>query len=182
MGMIERIMAMIFGGGGNVLRDTVEIFRENAENAAARDSAASRAALEQFAAEFGDQDHGFFDRLMDGLNRVPRPAMAIGTLGMFVAAMVDPVWFASRMEGIALVPEPLWWLLGAIVSFYFGARHQAKGQEFQRAVVRTVATQTIATAASKAPAVAPRPRQMPAKKEQPGTNPALEEWKSKYGY
>ena len=24
--------------------------------------------------------------------------------------------------GLALVPEPLWWLLGAIVSFYFGAR------------------------------------------------------------
>ena len=25
-------------------------------------------------------------------------------------------------RGLALVPEPLWWLLGAIVSFYFGAR------------------------------------------------------------
>ena len=182
MVVIERIMAMIFGGGGNVLRDTVEIFRENAENAAARDSAASRAALEQFAAEFDGRDHGFFDRLMDGLNRVPRPAMAIGTLGLFIAAMVDPVWFASRMEGIALVPEPLWWLLGAIVSFYFGARHQAKGQEFQKAVVRTVATQTIAAAAAKAPRVASRSGQTPKIKKQPGTNPALEEWKSKYGY
>ena len=29
------------------------------------------------------------------------------------------------------MPEPLWWLLGAIVGFYFGARHQAKGQEWQ---------------------------------------------------
>jgi len=34
------------------------------------------------------------------------------------------------MQGIALVPEPLWWLMGAIVSFYFGARRQAKRQEF----------------------------------------------------
>ncbi len=40
--------------------------------------------------------------------------------------MVDPIWFASRMQGLALVPEPLWWLLGAIASFYFGARHQVK--------------------------------------------------------
>jgi hypothetical protein len=32
-----------------------------------------------------------------------------------------------------VVPEPLWWLLGVIVSFYFGARHQMKGQEFQKA-------------------------------------------------
>ncbi|HKL06334.1 MAG TPA: 3TM-type holin, partial [Roseovarius sp.] len=43
------------------------------------------------------------------------------------------------MQGIALVPEPLWWLLGAIVSFYFGARHQLKGQEFQQSVARTLA-------------------------------------------
>ncbi|MFN2310214.1 MAG: 3TM-type holin, partial [Gammaproteobacteria bacterium] len=38
-----------------------------------------------------------------------------------------------------LVPEPLWWLLGAIVSFYFGARYQVKGQEFQRSVATTLA-------------------------------------------
>jgi hypothetical protein len=76
---------------------------------------------------------------MDALNRIPRPAMALGTLGLFVAAMVDPIWFAARMTGIALVPEPLWWLLAAIVSFYFGARHQAKGQDFQRDLAATMA-------------------------------------------
>lgn len=38
------------------------------------------------------------------------------------------------MSGIALVPEPLWWLLGVVVSFYFGAGHQAEGQEFQRSM------------------------------------------------
>jgi len=53
--------------------------------------------------------------------------------------MVDPVWFGERMAGLALVPEPLWWLLGAIVSFYFGARYQVKGQEFQRSVATTLA-------------------------------------------
>ncbi|MEL6420468.1 MAG: 3TM-type holin, partial [Pseudomonadota bacterium] len=54
-------------------------------------------------------------------------------------AMVAPLWFAERMQGIALVPEPLWWLLGVIVSFYFGARHQVKAQEFQRQIVQTMA-------------------------------------------
>ena len=53
--------------------------------------------------------------------------------------MVEPLWFAERMQGIALVPEPLWWLLGVIVSFYFGARHQVKAQEFQRQIVGTMA-------------------------------------------
>ncbi|MDX1780092.1 MAG: holin family protein, partial [Thalassovita sp.] len=84
-------------------------------------------------------ERGRFDRLMDAINRLPRPGLALGTLGLFVAAMVDPVWFAARMQGIALVPEPLWWLLGAIVSFYFGARHQAKGQEFQARLSETIA-------------------------------------------
>ena len=64
--------------------------------------------------------------------------LAFGTLGLFVAAMAEPVWFAARMQGIALIPEPLWWLMGAIVSFYFGARHQTKTQDFQRDMAATL--------------------------------------------
>jgi hypothetical protein len=45
--------------------------------------------------------------------------MAFGVLGLFVAAMLNPIWFADRMAGLSLVPEPLWWLMGAIVSFIF---------------------------------------------------------------
>ncbi len=95
--------------------------------------------MAQFGAEFARAPAGLFDRFIDALNRLPRPALALGTLGLFVSAMVDPVWFASRMQGIALVPEPLWWLMGAIVSFYFGARYQAKGQDFQRSIAETMA-------------------------------------------
>jgi hypothetical protein len=79
-----------------------------------------------------------FDRFVDGLNRLPRPLLAFGTLGLFAAAMVDPIWFASRMQGLALVPEPLWWLVGAIISFYFGARYQAHGQAFHRSISQTM--------------------------------------------
>ena len=139
MGMIGEILATVFGGGRNVVAETVGAFRENAENGAVRDAARAEAALAQFAAEFAGQRRSVFDQVIDGLNRVPRPAMALGTIALFVAAMVDPIWFASRMQGIALVPEPLWWLLGAIVGFYFGARHQAKGQEFQRSIATTLA-------------------------------------------
>ena len=65
---------------------------------------------------------GRFDRFVNALNRLPRPLLALGTLGLFVYAMAEPAGFSVRMQGLALVPEPLWWLLGAIVSFYFGAR------------------------------------------------------------
>ncbi|MEI4232075.1 holin family protein [Roseovarius sp. D22-M7] len=136
--MVGDILRALFGGGTNVIRETAEVFRVNAEAADQRGVEAQRAALEQMSTEFGQTNRGWFDRFIDGLNRVPRPAMALGTLGLFVAAMIDPLWFGERMAGLALVPEPLWWLLGAIVSFYFGARYQVKGQEFQRSIATTL--------------------------------------------
>lgn len=136
MGLIERLFTLVFGGG-NVLRETAEVFRENAEAGAGRAAAYQQAALAQFAAEFALPRRGLFDRAIDGINRLPRPALALGTLGLLISAMADPVWFAARMQGLALVPEPLWWLLGAIVTFYFGARHQTKGHEFQRSLAET---------------------------------------------
>lgn len=139
MGVIGDLLAMVFGSGRNVVRETAEVFRENAEAGAQRAAVLQDAALAQFSAEFARPRRTGFDRVMDGINRVPRPAMALGTLGLFVAAMVNPIWFAERMQGIALVPEPLWWLLGVIVSFYFGARHQVKHQQFQRDIAQSLA-------------------------------------------
>jgi hypothetical protein len=138
MGMIGTLFGMLFGDGRNVVRETVETFRPNAEAADQRGADMQQAALSQFASEFQPR-RGLFDRLIDALNRLPRPMLALGCIGLVVSAMVDPIWFSERMAGVALIPEPLWWLLGIIVSFYFGARHQAKGQEFQKSIAATVA-------------------------------------------
>ena len=139
MGLIGDILSTLFGGGRNTIRDTIEVFRPNAEAGAARDAVREAAALAQFAEEFSRPQQGCFDRFMNGLNRLPRPLLAFGTLGLFVSAMVNPIWFSQRMQGVALVPEPLWWLMGAIVSFYFGARHQTKSHEFQKGLTATLA-------------------------------------------
>ncbi len=139
MGVIERIFTTLFGGGRNLVKDTAEVFRENAEAGAVREAGMRTDALAQFGNEFLNPRRGWFDSFMDGVNRLPRPLMALGTLALFVSAMSNPTWFAARMQGIALVPEPLWWILGAIISFYFGARHQVKGQEFQRQISQNLA-------------------------------------------
>lgn len=144
MGVIRDLFGMLFGTNRNVIKETAEVFRENAEAGAQRAADHQSAALAQYAAEFTHPRKSWFDVLIDGLNRLPRPLLAFGTIGLFVSAMVNPVWFSSRMQGIALVPEPLWWLLGAIISFYFGARHQAKGQEFQKAIAGSLSrTETV---------------------------------------
>ena len=191
MGIIGGILGTLFGGERNVIRETVEVFRPNAEAEANRDVAREAAALAQFAAEFALPRQGWFDRFMDGLNRLPRPLLAFGTLGLFVAAMVDPIWFAQRMQGVALVPEPLWWLMGAIVSFYFGARHQTKSQEFQKGLTATLARTAEVTGQiqaldalkrgmeEEAPEIA-EPTAEPEKrgKVDPTDNAALKEWKA----
>ncbi len=176
MGMIDAGLTALFGGGRNVVVETAEVFRENAEKAGARGAATQAAALQAFAAEFARRNPSAFDRVIDGINRLPRPALAFGTLGLFVAAMVDPVWFAARMQGIALVPEPLWWLMGAIVSFYFGARHQAKGQDFQRSIAASVAATPQILANTKALQALDQGAGLFAPDRDP--NPALEAWRA----
>jgi hypothetical protein len=139
MGLMGRILELVFGGDRNLVRETAEVFRENAEAGAERGARAREQAMAQFGREYEGARRGGFDLFMDGVNRLPRPALALGTLGLFVSAMVHPLWFAERMQGIALVPEPLWWLLGVIMSFYFGARHQVKSQAFQRELAASAA-------------------------------------------
>lgn len=191
MGLMRELLGMIFGSGRNVIAETAEVFRENAEAGAGREARIKEATLAQFAAEFARPSRGLFDRAIDGLNRLPRPLLAFGCIGLMVAAMADPIWFAARMQGVALVPEPLWWLMGAVVSFYFGARHQAKGQDFQRSVAETMARAgqvsanlralealdrgaTLAVGEGEAPA---RPT-APAPPPETGPNPALQDWRA----
>jgi len=91
------------------------------------------------------------------------------------------------MAGLALVPEPLWWLLGAIVSFYFGARYQAKGQQFQRAIASTIARapqvaqsiQSLRSLRPTSPGVADSSNdaQVALSALTPTDNPALAEWR-----
>ena len=89
-----------------------EVFTINKTKRMELDHALRQAALAQLTGEFR-AERSWFDTLIDGINRLPRPVMAGGTIGLFVYAMVDPVAFAARMQGLVLVPEPLWWLLGA---------------------------------------------------------------------
>ncbi|WP_311196764.1 holin family protein [Aliiroseovarius crassostreae] len=120
--MLQNFLTGLFGGGRNVIAETVEVFRPNAEAVEQRMATYDQAALAQFAAEFQHVRKGWFDRFMDGLNRLPRPMMVLAVFALFTMAMVDPIWFAARMQGLSLVPDPLWLFALAIVTFYFGGR------------------------------------------------------------
>ncbi|MBU3029305.1 holin family protein [Paracoccus marinaquae] len=124
MGMIERFIGLAPGitALGSAATGMAEVFTQNATRKMELEEEAYARAITQLGQEFQIARAGFFDSLVNGLNRLPRPLLALGTMALFVYAMVEPVGFGLRMEGLQQVPEPLWWLLGAIVGFYFGAR------------------------------------------------------------
>lgn len=107
---------------GEAAKGVAEVFVPSATKRMEYSAEAQMAALRQLGEEYQHPALSWFDRMVNGLNRLPRPFLAFGTIGLFVYAMVDPQAFAFRMVGLNAVPEPLWWLLGAIVAFYFGAR------------------------------------------------------------
>jgi hypothetical protein len=107
---------------GEAAKGVAEVLTPSATRRMELSAEAQMAALRQLGEEYQHPALSWFDRLVNGLNRLPRPMLAFGTLGLFVFAMVEPDGFARRMVGLNAVPEPLWWLLGAIVAFYFGAR------------------------------------------------------------
>lgn len=122
------VIGKLIGGPGAVTalgeaaKGVAEVFVPSATKRMEYSAEVQMAALRQLGEEYQHPALSWFDRLVNGLNRLPRPFLAFGTIGLFVYAMIDPQAFAFRMVGLNAVPEPLWWLLGAIVAFYFGAR------------------------------------------------------------
>jgi Holin of 3TMs, for gene-transfer release len=153
------VIGKLIGGPGAVTalgeaaKGVAEVFVPSATKRMEYSAEAQMAALRQLGEEYQHPALSWFDRLVNGLNRLPRPFLAFGTIGLFVYAMVDPEAFAFRMVGLNAVPEPLWWLLGAIVAFYFGARETHYFRN--RAVASPYATQGA----------------------EPEENAALEEWR-----
>ncbi|MFU8897465.1 MAG: holin family protein [Roseinatronobacter sp.] len=169
--MIRSLFGWVFGGArearalGQTVTSVAEVFRPNATRALELGHDAYKAAHASHTAEFQYGRGGWFDSAVNGLNRLPRPLLALGTLGLFVFAMADPDGFALRMHALAVVPEPLWWLLGAVVAFYFGAR-EAHHLRVTKILPAPSATQTPTP-----PDVAPAP----------AANPALAEWQQAKG-
>jgi len=158
MGLIGRLIGgpAATSALASAATSVAEVFVPNATRRMELSHEAYIAALDEHGEEFKYVRPGLFDRFVNGLNRLPRPMLALGTLGLFIYAMIDPMHFAERMLGLAYVPEPLWWLLGAIVSFYFGAR---EAHYFRSRSARAL----------DAPTAAPGPAE---------DNAALAEWRS----
>ncbi|MCQ0971848.1 holin family protein [Paracoccus sp. TK19116] len=184
MGVIDRFINVgaQVSAVGTAASNVAEVFTQNATRRMELDEEAYARAISQHGQEFGQAPKTWFDSLVNGMNRLPRPMMTLGVLGLFVYAMAEPVGFSLRMEGLALVPEPLWWLLGAIVSFYFGAReaHYFRGRVWPTSVTKTTVRNDAAQVSGGTTAsdsIFPTPiASAPAQTDSFADNAALRDW------
>jgi hypothetical protein len=78
---------------------------------------------QSFQSEFqAPEKKSWFNALIDAINRLPRPFLTIGVIGLFVWAGVDPVSFVQMMEALTVVPEMLWYIFATVIAFWFSGR------------------------------------------------------------
>lgn len=102
--------------------------------------------LDQFAAEFHDRTgRTWFDSLVDGLNRLPRPLGFFTTMWMFVWPVYDAEGFSVAMNSYTLMPAWLTQLIFGVWALYFGGRIITKdfamGGPSTKAIATYLATQ-----------------------------------------
>ena len=125
--MIGTIMRGITGLGAiaKPITQVVEVFKPNAEKQAQRDNSALSAAYAQFAAEFR-KNRTWWDSLVDGLNRLPRPIIVGGVIYYFYLAIAQPVQFHAINLALASIPDPMWFISSGVIGFYFSMRSVEK--------------------------------------------------------
>ena len=81
------------------------------------------AIYKQFANEFG-HSKTLWDSLIDGINRLPRPTMTFGVIWLFYHCWTDPMAFLEGVTALQAMPQEGWWILGIIITFWFGGKMQ----------------------------------------------------------
>lgn len=94
--------------------------REKVQDAVGEEQAQASA---NYQSEFQMRGQRFwFDSLIDGLNRLPRPFIAFAVLGVMIYAPIDPLHFTIIMQAYSIVPEWLTYIFAQIILLYFGGR------------------------------------------------------------
>ena len=174
MGLIDTIKARLpkLGGVGVVVTGLAGRMAQVRD--AAADLDAHGQSLSNLAERHVDRPTRGFRSFLDSLNNLPGPVAVVATTAMVGFAVIDPTGFSARMNGLNQVPEPVWWLAGGLVSFYFGAREMrfARG----RAVVEALAASVLPPSLPDgAPAPMPMPEGAPVT-DAFADNAALRDW------
>lgn len=125
--MLWTIVKGLFGGGLEAVGGIVKAVAGDKTQVEANRHTEAMAVHGSMAAEIGPRENRTkWDSFVDGLNRLPRPLMALSVIALMVWPAFDPVTFAAAMQGYALMPEWLGEVVLAVVFTYFVARSVEK--------------------------------------------------------
>lgn len=108
--------------GGGVLEGANKLAKTFVGDKSAREKGEldqNAAFLAMVSGETPKTGRTWWDSFVDGLNRLVRPVFTFGTLWMFVYCVADPQGFALAMASLDLMPQEGWYLVGAIIGFWF---------------------------------------------------------------
>ena len=123
------IFSMLGGGVVESVRKGIGMFTGDKAEKEKSDSAENIATIGQFAAEFQVENRTMFDSLIDGLNRLPRPAIVTMVIAYFNLSWVDSIQFQIINKGLDTIPNDMWVIAIAIISFYSVAREITKSRD-----------------------------------------------------
>ena len=93
------------------------------------------ASQQAYVSEFSQQNNRtWWDSLWDGINRMPRPLIVFAIFWYFWLSFSDTYEFQEVNVALDSVPEQMWWIMSAVISFYFAAREFQKGRDKKMAL------------------------------------------------
>lgn len=139
--MLNKLGKFLGGGVSKPIRDIAGAFIAPKDTRVLNEHEYKLAVLKQFEAYTTSEKGSLFERFVGGLNALPRPLMALGSIALVAWIILAPSFGADTEKLfagiIALQNAPfVTGLLGTIVMFYFGSRIQVKSLNAKQTALR----------------------------------------------
>ncbi len=114
---------------GKVVNNVAQTFTGSQKERDLQNTNAFISTQAQYGKEFNQKNRNFLDSLVDGYNRIIRPSIVTIVIYYFHLSYSDTIQFQKINTGLSTVPEPMWYVLSAIIGFYFCARELHKHRQ-----------------------------------------------------
>ena len=158
---------------GNTVVKVKGAFTGNQQERDQQQSKQFMMGLQAYSAEFAPRSNRtWWDSLWDGLNRMPRPLIVIAIFWYFLLSYRNPKEFQVLNTTLDTVPDEMWYIMSAIVGFYFMAREFQKGRDTKMAL----SDKDFEKVQKRLAVLRDKDDELPAKNSG-YQNPSIEEWK-----
>ena len=122
MGLLNKLAGGLIKQVGGVAIEGVQTIQGDRVQQDKQASDLRMAGLEQFGKEFEYAKDGWFDSLMNGINRIPRPFGFFAVIGYMIWVGIDPeaaLLFATNMSAL-----PVWFqiMISGVIGFFYSMR------------------------------------------------------------